>query len=218
MLHVCMQIKRTLIIGLFVFISGGFVAVEGGQNGTYISPHGNFTVPYPQMGAGMRVQKQSFESSGFVSFHDDFGSLKSIEYSLLPASAAPMFATAEKKDATYAGLVKNVVLPEMQANFPNTEMLYQESVDIDGSRGYFFVLNMPESSTLVDVKTGKRMDSTRGFLYFSSGGYIYRLGAQQGSLSSLLFGKESGKESIEKSFSELLDGLKRFKKTIALIT
>jgi hypothetical protein len=216
-LPIFMQIKRTLAIGILVLISGCVVAVEGKQNGNYISPHGNFTVPYPQMGAGMRVQKQSFESSGFVSFHDDFGNLISIEYSLLPPSAGAMFATAEKTDATYAGLVKNVALPEMRAQAPNTEMLYQESVDIDGGRGYFFVLDMPESSTLVDLKTGKRMDSTRGFMYFYSGGYVYRLSAQYGSLSGLLFGKEPGEESIEKSFIELLDKLKRFKETMELM-
>lgn len=176
--------------------TGGHVA-----SGTYTSPHNNFTVPLPKMGPGARVQEEKFETSGFVSFHDDFGTLQRIDYSLLPANAT----------VVYRDLIHNVVLPDMHARFPGSKLLHEELLSTNEQKEYFFVLKIPEGSPLVDVKTGKGMDSTRGYLYFISTGYIYSLSAQQGGLSDLLSGNENIETPISESFDKLLNTLRKFK-------
>ncbi|MBL4700287.1 MAG: hypothetical protein JKX85_03430 [Phycisphaeraceae bacterium] len=179
--------------------TGGHVA-----SGIYTSPHGNFTVPLPKMGLGARVQEKKFETSGFVSFHDDFGTLKRIDYSALPANA----------NVVYRDLIHNVVLPDMQSRFPGSKLLHEEAINNPEKQGYFFVLKIPQGSPLVDMKTGKGMDSTRGYLYFTSQGYIYSLSMQKGGLSDLLAGKKKVKSVTPKSFDDILNSLQKFKKTI----
>lgn len=183
-------------------------AGAGGRvtSGIYTSPHDNFTVPIPNMGLGARIQDEKFESSGYVSFHDDLGTLQRIDYSLLPANAT----------VVYRDLIHNVVLPDMQARFPGSKMLHEELLSTNGQEEYFFVLEIPEGSPLVDMKTGKGMDSTRGYLYFISSGYIYSLSAQQGGLSDLLSKKENVKAPISESFDELLNELTKFKKSMQI--
>jgi len=175
-------------------------------SGIYTSPHDNFTVPLPNMGPGARVQEKKFENSGFVSFHDDFGTLQRIDYSRLPANAT----------VVYHDLIHNVVLPDMQARFPGSKILHEELLNINGQKEYFFVLKIPEGSPLIDLKTGKGMDSTRGYLYFISAGFIYNLSEQQGGLSDLLSKKDKVEPPTSESFDELLDNLKKFKKSILI--
>lgn len=175
-------------------------------SGLYISPHDNFTVALPKMGPGARVQEKSFETSGFVSFHDDFGTLQRIDYSRLPVNAT----------VVYRDLIHNVVLPDMQSRFPGSKLLHEEPLNTDGQEEYFFVLKIPEGSPLVDLKTGKGMDSTRGYLYFISGGYIYSLSEQQGGLSDLLRDKKEVEPPTSESFDKLLNNLRKFKKTMQI--
>jgi len=205
--------KESAMIKIIFIILMGVLLVSGCAStgshvasGIYTSPHANFTVPLPKMGPGARVQEKKFETSGFVSFHDDFGTLKRIDYSALPADA----------NVVYRDLIHNVVLPDMQSRFPESKLLHEETISNPKNKGYFFVLTIPQGSTLVDMKTGKRMDSTRGYLYFIAQGYIYSLSIQAGGLSDLLSGKESVEHSIPKSFDSLLHSLNEFKKTMQI--
>ena len=144
------------IILTSIFLAG--CSTTGGHvvSGMYNSPHDNFAVPLPKLGMGTKVQEQSFENSGYVSFHDDFGSLRSIEYSRLPANAV----------IDYRHLIHRVVLPDIQSRFPGSTMLYEKPLNQGGQKEYFFVLQVPGGSPLVDMKANKALDSTRGYLYF----------------------------------------------------
>ncbi|HIF63363.1 MAG TPA: hypothetical protein EYG16_08925 [Deltaproteobacteria bacterium] len=192
-----------LVIGSLV-VAGCATTQSQVANGLYTSPHENFTVPVPNMGLGLRIQDQTFETSGFVSFHDDFGELRRIDYSPLPANAT----------VVYRDLIQNVVLPDMQSRFPGTKMLHEELLNTDEREEYFFVFEIPGGSPLVDMKTETRMNSTRGYLYFMSGGYIYSLSAQQSGIGDLFSKNEKDEATTSKSFDDLLGSLNRFKETV----
>ena len=70
---------------------------------------------------------------------------------------------------------------------------------------YFAIVRIPEGSTLEDVGTGKRLDSTRALLIFPRGGYVYMLGYASGL---------TGDDSVEAFAIEARKSLDGFRSTI----
>jgi hypothetical protein len=75
----------------------------------------------------------------------------------------------------------------------------------------FAVVNIPEGSSMLDVKAGKNLDSTRGLLIFAKNGFIYMLGKQLG----VPFSASNAQPDPDEIREPLLESLEAFYKGIA---
>ena len=142
----------------------------------YESPAGNFEVSLPELGAGMRWQEALNENGGSVSFHSDFGQIKSIVYMKLPLTAPETLGDPGKRAAAIRGFLHDFAMPVLfEPVSPETKILFERLVGPPDDSEYLAVVEIPEGSTLMDMRTGKRLDSTRALLIFPDGGYMYML-------------------------------------------
>jgi hypothetical protein len=146
--------------------------VEGGK---YHAPLDNFTVPVPRL-TGLQVQEESDETGGMVAFHGDLGTNRGVVYVRLPPDMDAALRDPQKKDATYRSFVHGYVLPALYRRVsPQSEILWEEPVGDGTERELFAVARIPGGSTLVDAKTGKRLDSVRALIVFHRHDFIYML-------------------------------------------
>ena len=209
------------------------------SNGRYTSPLRNFSLPLPALGLGSKVQDGNDDDGGAVSFHDDFGNLKRIDYLRLPPDFTSVQADPVKRDAAYRGFLHDFLLPVLfQPAFPKTKVLHEELVNEGEQRAYFAVLWIPEGSNIAKVVFPEgstsyvleREDTTRALLIFSEGDFMYALSHATGiepkfdrhrpapdSLDTErggLSGEESGVGPLEERLESFQEILQRFRSTI----
>lgn len=177
------QVRIQAALFAFLYLAAAIVlsscAIGSGNisDGRYTSPLGNFSLPVPS-GIGMRVSEANDESGGYVSFHDDFGSLSAINYLLIPADAVEVFRNPDLKDHAYAGFVHEYLLPDVFVPaFPDAEVVYGEFLGQGQDRVFFAVLDLPGGSHLVEItRAGRRqLDARRALLVFEALGTMYAL-------------------------------------------
>lgn len=204
-------IFRALAFVLFAFVvSSCATGSPNIKDGRYTSPLGNFSLPVPS-GLGMKVDEAGDNLGGYVSFHDDFGSLSAITYLRLPPDFAEVFGDPARRDHAYSSYLHEHILPGMfEPAFPNTKVLHEEFLGRDEDREFFAVVDLPEGSAMVDVRTGKRFDSTRALLIFEVAGSMYALHDELRGLFSSFAEFSLDEESLESARGSL----HRFKETI----
>lgn len=169
-------VSKCVVFAVGLLISDVCAATRGRvSGGTYTSPLGNFTVPVPQ-GIGTRTQDQFDGYSGIVSFHDDFGSLKSIFYLRLGEAALKIQNDPEKQRANLKRFLSDYAIPELfRPASPRANVLHGEHIKAGDHNAYFAIVDLPEGSTMFDAKAKKRHDTKRGVLIFVRGAFIYML-------------------------------------------
>ena len=106
----------------------------------------------------------------------------------------------------FKGFLHDYVLPELfRQESTGAKVLFEEAVGDSAALEYFAIVRIPEGSTLEDMATGKRLDSTRALLIFPRGGYLYMLGYASGL---------TGDDSVEAFAIEARKSLDGFRSTI----
>jgi len=183
--------KPTVRISLHLYVFVSVVALstsfalgaslEGKvKKNVYYSPAGNFSVPLPSDWAGKINVNDSYDKKngvGAVSFHSDFGMQVGIHYMLLP----PEVLTKEQPDWRDA-LERWLHAFGMQVWFlpvsPKSQVLHEAFISFEGLNALVAEVKIPEGSFMVNMMTGKRLDSRRGLVIFQKGRYIYMLSTE----------------------------------------
>jgi hypothetical protein len=149
------------------------------SDGNYYAPLNNFVMPLPRlqpMFGGLRVQDENDEEGGMVSVHDDVGNNQGVTYVRLPANAETVHSDPAKRDSAYRSFVHDYALPSLFRPVSSQSKIVREEFLYSGpDQAFFAVVVIPEGSTLMDVKTGKRLESIRALLVFDKNGFIYML-------------------------------------------
>ena len=142
-------------------------------DGKYYAPLDNFVVPVPGF-VGLRVQDESDQTGGMVAFHGDLGGNRGVTYVRLPEGMDQAMSSEARRDATYRSFVHDYALSSLfRRASPQAKIVWEESVNQGEERALFAVVDIPGASTLLDAKTGKRLDSVRALLVFHRHDFIY---------------------------------------------
>ena len=191
------------------------------KKGVYEAPAKNFKVPVPSSGMGMgstRVNdgytrgKPEEGDIGAVSFHDDVGNVDMILYMSLPS--APQFADAETETKALEGFVRDVVMPTwFVPASPAAQILRTAPHTFEGKRAVLALASLPGASPLMDMKTGKHMDSTRGLVAFFHGRWTYVVGTETRNVFTQVSDSQSTAPG-DSAWTSFTGGLKRLYGTI----
>src|SRR5262245_27893325 len=84
---------RVVAVALLVGSGTGCMGLAGSiEEDRYVAPAGAFSMPVPDLSVGLAIQdgtdkhRVSGLPVGYVSFHDDFGNIRSVQYMTLPAA------------------------------------------------------------------------------------------------------------------------------------
>jgi hypothetical protein len=141
---------------------------------TFKSPLDNFTVPVPALGmftSDVKVQKRNTKDQGSVSFIGDTGRLRRIDYRRIPADVIVL--TVDAQQAAFLRMLQALVAANAQS-----VVVAQKPYEIEGVPVLLAVVTIPGASMLMDAATKKRLDSTRGVLYFVRNRFSYELHAE----------------------------------------
>ncbi len=198
------QIRWLFIFILLPLIVVGCATIKGTvSGGKYQSPLNNFAVVLPKF-AGLKIQDQNDNAGGRVSFHGDFGNLRAITYLRLPANSESTLKDNKKRDAAYSGFLKTYAVPSLFSHASKgTRIAHEEFLGEGENRAYFAVINIPEGSTLVDLKKNKRFDSVRGLLVFDKRGFMYMVESQMNSVFSKVDSSSLKPKQLKSSQSTL---------------
>ena len=198
------RLNHIAILVLISLIVTGCATTKGKvSSGRYESPMGNFSIPLPKW-PGLKVQDQSDDYGGRVSMHGDFGGLWAITYLRLPANADISLKDQSEKDAAYRGFVTDLQMQNLfQRASPQARIVHEEYLYKGDDRAYFSVVNIPEGAALVDMQKNKRLDSVRGLLVFSKGGFMYMLESEMNSVFSQVNPSSLNSKQIESSKASL---------------
>lgn len=105
---------------------------------------------------------------GGVAFFNNSGFLLKLEIDqLVPEITYLSTNHPEIKHEILDALFYEVLLPQLKTNVPKLNLLHEQKISFtDGQEALFAVVDLPETATLVDLKTGRNLDSKRGFLLF----------------------------------------------------
>jgi len=124
----------------------------------------------------IRVQDRNDERSGLVSVLDDMGNNSGVTYVLLPANAEAVRSDPARLDAACRGFVHEYALPALfRPVSPQSKIVHEEFLGTGPDRAFFAVATIPEASSIMDLKTGRRQDSVRSLLVFDKNKYMYML-------------------------------------------
>jgi hypothetical protein len=154
---------------------------------TFQSPLKNFTIPVPQMNFGTKVEKRNSKDEGSVSFIGGAGDSRRIEYVRLPPNAPAL--SNDEQQAGYERMLRGLV----ESN-KNSAIVMQKPYVLDDVPMLMAVVSFPGGSHLMDQRTRKHLDSTRGLLFVARNGFLYVLHYE---LTDGLFGLLKGKPESE---------------------
>lgn len=156
---------------------GGKASSELPHGTKYVSPLGNFSAEFPEMGPGMRIQEHpQVGAAGGVSVHDDTGNLRSIVYLRVPDEELRTVTSAKTHGPALETFLTSYIMPELiQRAFPKATVQYTEHVDLGNDSGLFAVVDIPEGSTVTDARSDRRYDTKRGLLILNKGQFMYML-------------------------------------------
>ena len=158
----------------FLFFSGCATTKGKVSDGNYHAPLGNFVLPLDR--GNIRIQDNNDARSGMVSVLDDMGNNEGVTYVGLPANAEAIHNDPAKRDSAYRGFVYDYALPSLfRPVSAQSKVVHEEFLGSGLDRAFFAVVVIPEASSAMDAKTGKRWDSIRALLVFDKNKFIYML-------------------------------------------
>lgn len=150
------------------------------KDGIYYSPDQNFSCPLPQfVGPGTVVKDRSDRVQGgimgTVGFDDMDGSLYRIEWiEIMPESRTPL--REMEMHRTLLEAVRAHELHLFRSFSRNVRIEHEETSGEGNDSKKFFVLFAAQAANIGEGR--KRADSTRGFLIFVKGNWVYALSIQ----------------------------------------
>lgn len=158
------------------------------SDGRYTEPSGRFSMPVPDLGPGAKCEeKQSTDpetklATGSVSFTDDFGQVRAVQYQQSPSDVAKTMSDPSLAPGMLKVFLHQAVLARIQQFIPKTRVMQEEPTTLsDGAPGYFAALEIPEGSPIIETSAehpgGRRLDSLRGYLVVYRGDTFYALSA-----------------------------------------
>ena len=143
----------------------------------YYSPMNDFSIALPRL-MEVKIEDQVDPYGGSVAFLEPTGRFWVVDYMKLPPNFASKHSSQEKRDEAYRMYVTDMALQNALKYSSQSSIVKEEFIDVNGSRGYFAIINIPEGSRLTDAVTNKRLDSVRGHLVFEKNGFMYMPGCE----------------------------------------
>lgn len=172
-----MVFRRFAVEEFLAVIAWSLLLTSTSHAQTYNSPLNNFSVPVPK-GIGQRVQPQNDNDGGIVAFHDDFGVYRSIFYLRLSQRSIELQKNPEAHRANLEKFFNEYAMTWLfKPASPNVSVLHSEHTRIGEESAYFAIINLPEGSTMFDVKAKKRHNTKRGMIVFTRDRFIYMVGS-----------------------------------------
>jgi hypothetical protein len=177
----------------------------------YFSPLTNFVCAVPPLvEPGAVIRDELNAESGGVQFLDDMGTLKRVDYFLVPNSEM----TATENDQGRRDIEGRIFLWEVNRLYvpscPGTSVRNKEFISFpDGMKqdsALFGVALLPRGSSIAEAHKG-RYDAVRGSLVVVRGNYVYMLTAQ---VIPNLFAGMSKELTNEEQDQRLLTDLKKW--------
>lgn len=150
-------------------------------NDRYTAPNGAFSFAVPNYAFETMANEEYDEeaNAGAISFHGASGGLRSVHYAQVPDDMATVLRDSAGKKQGYSSWLHGVAMPFIFEPVSNQcRILHEEFSSIGGDMALFAIVIIPEGATIIDLKTGKRLDSNRGLLIFFKAGYLYMLSSQ----------------------------------------
>lgn len=153
------------------------VVASGGESEgrKYVSTQGKFSVEFPRMGPGARIQDPHDKDSGWVSVHDDIGNLRSVMFLRLSDEEMQAVTSVDMRHALETFLSAYVMPVHIKPASPKAAVLHTEHVSYGGDGALFALVDIPGGSTMFDVRANRRFDTKRGLLIFRKGSFMYML-------------------------------------------
>lgn len=109
---------------------------------------------------------------GGVAFWNNSGFLLKLEIDqVVPEITHLATRHPDIKHEILDALFYEVLMPQLKSIVPKMSLLHEHKLHFpNGDQALFAVVDLPESSTMVDWKTGRYLDSKRGFLLFFTKG------------------------------------------------
>jgi hypothetical protein len=143
-----------------LLLSGCATTKGNVSDGSYHAPLGNFVLPLDR--GNIRIQDRNDARSGMVSVLDDMGNNEGITYVGLPANAEAVHNDPARRDSAYRGFVHDYALPGLfQPVSAQSRIVHEEFLGSGLDRAFFAIVLIPEASSVMDGRTGKRRDSVR---------------------------------------------------------
>lgn len=173
-------LTRILVVGSAGLLFAGCQSTAGTvSDGRYVAPENLFSMQVPQLSLGLAVEDGFGKSpdgglrAGFVSFHDDFGQVRSITYEEMDEETT---ARIEARPSSY---FRDGYVSQLRERLPGTRVIHESPMTLSDTTGHFAVLEIPGGSPLMVIDAehpeGRRMDSTRGFLVVTRGRLLLTL-------------------------------------------
>jgi len=135
------------------------------EDGRYVAHDNAFSLPVPKLSVGMAVQqgldKDPFGevTAGYVTFHDDFGNMRSIEYETLTSTELNALNDETRARNYFSERLHDQYVAKMKVHFPGTRVVEERLVTLDdGAMGWFAMIKIPvpESTRANGASTAAR--------------------------------------------------------------
>lgn len=146
------------------------------EDGRYIAHDNAFSLPVPKLSVGMAIQqgldKDPFGqvTAGYVTFHDDFGNMRSIEYEQITATQLNALTDETRARNYFSSRLHDEYVAKIKVYFPGTHVISEKLVTLeDGSSGWFGVIKIPvpersKTKTAAEPRAPPQ-EVARGFLF-----------------------------------------------------
>jgi len=151
-------------------------------HGRYVSPDANFSCAIPELAdPGAAIKDVSGKSgqgrSGTVTFQDDLGTLLRVDWLEIaeidrPKIADPGFDRAAEESFSL------LMFTQYQQVSRSASLVAHEYLPAPGEEKLFVASLLPGGSTLVEKRTGQRLDAYRASLFLRHGNWVYCLSTQ----------------------------------------
>ena len=194
-------------------------SLKGDQSGgRYTAPGGLFSLPVPALSMGAAVQDKSSTNpqtrlvAGSVTFHDDFGQVRSIQYEQIALELGKKLSEPASATGALRGYMSDVSLAEIQQWSPQARIVHEEPVTLsDGVPAWFAVLEIPQGSPMMETSAehpkGRRLDSTRGFFVLCHGSLFLTLSAANDHVFALAGGQSAAQGGVDQAGMDRLKDL-----------
>lgn len=166
-----------LFVGIvipFLFLAGCAANKGKVSGGSYYAPLGNFVMPLDR--GNIRINERNDAQGGMVSALDDMGNNRGVTYASLPANAEAALSDPARRDSAYRSFVHDFALPSLfRPASAQSKVVHEEFLGSGVDRAFFAVVVIPEASSAMDPKTGKKWDSVRALLVFGKNKFMYML-------------------------------------------
>ena len=189
------------------------------ENGRYTSPKMNFSCTVPELlQPGATIRDGVAPETGTVTFEDDMGTLKRVDYFIIPAGKEKDIETLEGRKNVQNYLFNYVVEQLYRSVVRDAKIVHTEFIELPNptrdrtETALYGIALLPKGSTLAE-RTKGRYDALRASLVFFKGQFSYVLTIQN--IPGLFADLRTKPISDEERKKQLLEDLEKFYETFS---